>query len=55
VSGVLADRVVVVTGASEGLGVAIAQAVSQVGGRLVLAARRGLPALEGQQPPDPGR
>lgn len=39
-SGALADRVVVVTGASEGLGVATAQAVREAGGRVVLAARR---------------
>lgn len=39
-SGVLADRVILVTGASEGLGVAIAQAVREAGARVVLAARR---------------
>lgn len=39
-SGELAGRVVVVTGASEGLGVAVAQAVRAAGARVVLASRR---------------
>ena len=36
----LDDRVVVITGASSGLGVGFARAVVAVGGRAVLAARR---------------